>query len=1175
MIRLLFISMLVFMSCSISNRKPSSIEEIDYRIGTLNFEHGKLVLVGVEAKRGALGFNAEELKFKPYFGKINNLDPKYLISTNNKGIQKVYVFEYGNSSRRRLKTAIEREKGSRRFYLKLKNRDHKPKLPKVLVDVPNVKMRKAPLSYTKIGSWAISFTPYQFISSLYTSLMMAIENKKHYQATSLTRIIEMAIVENKFPELIDILGEEELFKLGGALRIRYPGQNAPITTWLTNNKNKLAMFRDYIFLKDEFNSENMAKLVDRANQEGLYVLPVANDMAFLFYDLSERIDPALYDSKLLSQSKIDEIYKKYSHLENEKTHLVPLGLFLLGDSDSPTEGVDFIKPHKNVSIEKVTNIVTFAMDVGMAFFPIQFVASTYSVAKSVVQFTIRKSGRSQMFKKRIYSEAQLNTLMESGSLTLGAEQIAKEALIEQLKELDIDEDLIGSYEKRLDANVDNKELMEEIYLLFGEAQLDRRKVSKLDGQYRLVNKYIAWNRLKKFIQNDLSQKNFNNWLKERSDKNIINTRYEDRAPSSTVFDRNLKAIKPSIIFFIGGLTPEKIKLGIDHNLIPNIKKYFVDHGVQFDTYASQPLGLATQASILTGWSIDRHGLRSESPISRFDEKPLHNLRDSRREWFIPKYWDKSRGYRHIEASGATWFLDFITNKDYVYFNSMPIYNGGSTPVGHYIDEAIKKVPGFFNGIYAHDLVMDNASASKSLSLVRQNRGRYKLIVNWYRCVETFSKKSNRALYQCLTALDKNIGELIDTAFKDPVLKFADLYLISDAGQLGGFHLLKQTNGQIKETFLNNTGFNLTRFFAGDYNSHPYYVFPVSTFMSPEPDYNLKYLHEFYIEPTRYLYRGKNDKRRGDPIVMIDFFGDAQARLYFKHKTEDWNEKSNIYDLTNFVRENNIDRPINVIDDLLNFRLKNTEIVDTNLRNYILQQTDNRPIKWIAYNVSSEAEINSIKSKLKIEDDVEINIVMNKNKQTIVLTKFEETKMFVKFIPIKNLQGQRAGTISFKRDNDDIFGLSKFNAKLVNTWIEERESLKLLKGFKYPVLFSHFGRIFHNSPNLAAIPSRIGEIPDLLLYANEGFNFNSGHKTQADRGDIDERGTKISFYHGKVDIKNHDSKLSKQYNQDYQLFERDIAPFIMYQADPSVIDDHWDPHWNHLLPLFNEFYIKRP
>lgn len=1178
----LFFTLFLALSCSVKSRKIASIEDNNYRIGVIEYsEKNKLVLLGVEATKSAVGFDATELKFKPYFGNINNIDPKFLISINSKGVQRIYVFEYGNSSRRRLKKAMESEDDERRFYLKIRNRDKKPKLPKLFIDVPDVKLKKAPLSYSKVGAWALRFTPFNYVRHLYTRVLSTIETKKSFQASYLIRLIEMATLENKFPELVELIGKDELYRIGGAVRIRYEIENQAMTTWLTNNHNKLEMFRDYIYLKDEFNSENMSKLVERANEEGLIVMPVANDMAFLYYDMSERIDPTLYDNKLLSQKKIDEFYKKYAHLANEKSNLLPLGLFLMGDEESPTEGIDFNKPSTNINNEKAVNVIKFAFDIGINFIPIQFVSTAISTGSGIAEFIIKKSGRSQMFKKRIHAEAQMTALFESGTLNIDASQVVVEALIEQLKELDIDEDFVAVYKEKLESKDEEvvNNTFQEIQLLFSEYQTNKRKIVRTDGQYRFVNKVIAWNRLKEFTKNEKSMKTFNDWLNEREGDNLIDTRYVDRIPSSLSKDvtpQDGHALRPAIVFMIGGLTPSKIQAAIAKGHIPNLEKYFVKQGVKFDTFATQPLGLPSQASILTGWSIDKHGLRSDSPISRFDKKPKENLLDSRKEWVTPKYFDKSRSYRHIEESGATWFLDVVTDKNYTYFNSMPIYNGGSSPLGQYVKQAVKEVPRFFNGLYAHELVMDKASAKKTLELVRKSDGRYKLFVNWYRCAQTFSKKSNRALYQCLKKLDSLIGEILVEAQKDPVLKFADLYLISDAGQIGGSYFYEKDD-KVKESFLNNTGMNLTKFFAGDFNSHPHYVFPVATFESPDPDYDLKFLHEFYIEPFRYLYRGKNDRRKGKPVVMVDYFGDAQARVYFKHKTEDWKQKCSFYDLTNFARENNLDKPIDIIDDLLNFKLKNTAIVDASLRKHIKDLTGHYPIKWIAYDISKESEVNSVKSKLNLNGNFEMALVLTRDKgQAIFISRVNDEKQLeVRLVPIKNWTPHKEGFVEFEVTKQDPFGVYSYNKEIINKWVDERVSLKLLKDFKYPVLFSHFGRIFRLAPNLANIPSRVGEIPDLLLYANDGFNFNSSYKTEADRGYLDKRSSKISFYHGSFSEQSLDSNDLTSFYENYQLFERDIAPFIMYRANPEIVKEYWEEEWNSQLPLFNEFYHKRP
>jgi hypothetical protein len=1192
----------IISSCSTpTSRTLASEASNDFRIAVREFSATeKLAILGVEANKDAFGFDATDLGFSAFYGSVTNIDPKFLIAYNSKGIQRVYTFEYGNSSRRRLKQALESEEGERRFYLKLKNKDNKATFPKLFLDVPDVKLRKASLSYLKVGMKALAYTPFSYINSTYKKIFELIENKKTFQGSYLSRIIEMAVVEKKFPELIKLFGEEAILNLGASIRLRYETENKPYSTIGVVNKNKLELYRDYIYLKNEIHSENMSKLVERANEEGLIVMPVAHDFAFLFYDLSERIDPELYDHKHLGQKNIDKLYKKFSHLASEQTNLLPLGVFTLSERVSPTEGIDFNRPSRNINLEKTLNVIKYALDVGMDFVPIQYVSTAVSIATGTAEFIVKKRGR-KVFKTRIYSEAQMTALYESATIKLATTEIMTQALVEQLKELNIDGALIKNYQRRLGKDQPDElksKTMNEIYLLFSEYQTGKRKLSNLDGQYRFINKFIAWNRLKSFTDNDKLMSIYHEWLIERQDENLIRSRYPDldnrerkrqrrqerkwkkrlkkaqRKPNATTnLSVNTAANRPAIIFLVGGLTPEKIKRANEKGLIPNIKKYFIDQGVQFDTYATQPLSLPTIASLLTGEAIDEHGLRSDTPISRYDERPEENYVDIRKEYIVPKYLKKSRSYHHIEQSGAKWFLSEIANKKLMHINYLPVYAGGATPVAAYMSEAVKKMDRGLYGVFAQSVIMDKASSLQARSAMVRNQGYYKLIANWYGCVDVFSKLSNKALYQCIKELDLNIGSLLETAAQDPTLKFSDLYLISDAGHVGGeYEFNKSTK------FLNNTGLNLTKLFAGDYNSHPHYVFAVSTFESPDPDYDLKFLKEYLVQPFRYTYRGKNKKRKGNASVMVDYFGDGQARVYLKNSKNGWKKRNTLWEMNNFTAENNPDRPINIIDDLLKFKLKNTAIVDSKLRKYIKNKTKLRPVKWISFEIFDEQEISQVKLLTNtFNPKMTITAVLSLDAgQALILSRKDENQQLVtKFISIKNFKITKDKVVSFERSNVDPFNINKLYPKIVGEWITERAGLKLLKNYKYPTLLSHFGRLFRLNTNLQKITNREGELADIVMYANDGFNFNSSYKSEADKGHLDRVSTKISFFHGSFNPQTLEQEYVQNLYNNNQLFERDIAPFILYRSNPSFVNTYWKTDWNTLLPLFDEFYLKRP
>jgi hypothetical protein len=1142
-------------------------DQHDFSLAEYDLKDGqRLILIGLNKSLNQYSFNAKDLGFRELAGDITKIDPKFLISLNKRGVQRVYTFEYGNSSKRRLKEAMESSKSHRLYYLKDKSSDRVSRLPRLLLDVREVKSRKKWLGYLKSAMSLVGYSPFAYIKHTFDQILKVIEIKMYYQASYLSQLVEKTLTQDMFPELVKAIGKDELLQIGSSLRLRYRQENSVLTTYNITNLSKIQLYKDYLKIKNEIFTENISKLVERGNEEGLIVVPLATDLAIVYYDLNSHINPEEYDGALLDNRKLERYYKKYKDQIKDENALVALGLFTMGNPNAPNEVIDFNHPNQNLHRERIRNLSNYAVNLSLSFIPYKQIKTVLSWSKKAIKFSLTKSGRN-IYTSHIFSEAQLAAILDSGTLDLESNELIINAVMDQVKELNIDPELIVQYRTILlsDASADDKrEVMEGIYLHFSDFQTGNRTVSGLSGQYRFVNKMVAWKKLTRYLDNPARHKEIKRFLKEREK----NTKNGQRYPSS--IGETWDVENPVIMFFIAGLQEKDLKLGLSKNIIPNIKKYFIEKGISYDTFTEQSLSIPSLATILTGVEMDQHGLRSNTPVSRLVSDDNTNYIDPRKDIIVPKYFRKSRSYRHIEASGYEWFFKDLGTADEMVLNFIPIYEGGATPIGDYLVEAYKDMTKIFFGNFSHSIIIDKASAAQAARKIKKSKGDLNLVVNWYTCLDNFKRLSNKAIIVCLSELDKSIGKVIEASKKDKRLQNADLYIISEGGYKGG---LITHNG--KEKFLNNTGLNLTKFFAGDYNSHANYNFVISTYESPTPDYDLKFLQEYYIQPFDYIYKGKHKDNKGKPVVKIDFYGDGQARLYFKNLKKGWKHHNNYYELSKYEYKLNPKNKfsktlkVNIIDDLLSMTLRNTSIVDSSLRKHIKKTTGNRPVKFIAYPLVDQKFQDYMIEKSETFFNRTAVLLKGLKYQALVLSRNNgDGGLEFMYLPIKDFTQNSKGEYSLSTDTEsDLLGLLKNDLCKKKTWYKEREFIQTHKNNEFTTMLAHFSRVFFFSEPINGNLSRVGERPDIILYANDGFNFNSAHKTEADQGHYTSDVTSTVFYHSSLRSEPLMSDKAQSKLMSQVFLTRDIAPYILFQAFGKRKSSNWKPNWNELNNVF--------
>jgi hypothetical protein len=119
-------------------------------------------------------------------------------------------------------------------------------------------------------------------------------------------------------------------------------------------------------------------------------------------------------------------------------------------------------------------------------------------------------------------------------------------------------------------------------------------------------------------------------------------------------------------------------------------------------------------------------------------------------------------------------------------------------------------------------------------------------------------------------------------------------------------------------FLNNTEFNLTKFFAGDYDNFKNYNFVVGTTSPPAPGLG----GGGFFAPYSYNYYGKNrvegltPQNLKDRNMVVAQSGNGYSPIYFldKGETQDPTLRKSYYELTHYSGKN-------IVADLLNYQFK--------------------------------------------------------------------------------------------------------------------------------------------------------------------------------------------------------------------------------------------------------------
>lgn len=1103
-------------------------------------------VLGLKNHSAENAFDFNDIRYPVEFQTSNDMIPKYLFTFVDGRIKEVFAFELKSKFGKSYK-ALE-SNDIPRYYVKI---DPEAKyFPRKISDIEMAQKHAIKKTIFKLANTATYFTQFAPLGILINRLFSIDEEKESYQAFYLERLIRLSLFEDRLPTLKSSIGEENLWEIGAALNLTYHS-DAEYAAFFTDRKKRIELYKKYRNLKEDQYFVNMSKLVQRCNEEGLMAIPITSDFAMV-YAFNDQDYYKEFNSFILNLNNPSNLISKVSEFNYDSSKLIPLGIFSTRESRTPLPLVEFSDVGDNAKKNDIYNLLNDAKEIGYSFISYSGLNIALKGIDGILHFVNIKSGTT-IFEHRIYSDAEFDLILDSGIFNLAKEDILEQVIDYQLKSIHVDEDeriKILSALKSEDLEVQNQ-TMTAIVKKFknkekDEEFLDLEKPIDLD-----INRFKNWKAFTQVIEDKrIMQKHYESLLKKSQE-------YE-RYPAN---DNDSKLSKPVVLFLMDGLRPDRLKQAMKKGLVPNIQKYFGESGVEFDSYTARSLTLPSWGTILTGYTPDQHGVRSNTPIRRKSAKAKDNYTDIRKDLVSIYKNDMNRSLIHLKESGKKWLADYYA-KDETIMNYMPYSNGLNIPFKNLGTNVLNNLSDLFYGSFNGALALDLSSLDATIEAVQNNPGKFKLIMNWLASVDVHSHHNNESLDYIYVELDKKIGELIGTLKNDPVMKNAHLFLVSDHGMRGG----KETaESQYKLTvdgeLLKNTGFNLTTYFAGDYFSHRQYSFVVKTFESPTPNHDLHFLSEFQIHPFEYIYRGKRNNQ-GGVNILIDTSGDALTQLYFKSpNSDDWKKRPSLYELQNYKMNGN---SLNIIEDLLNVKLNSIATADPKLRMALYRSSAFRPVEFIGTWIKNDISIETLKEKFRIDEKLsrEPVVIFHKDGQALIFTKRNIAGEEVyRYIPIKNFRQFEDGKTHFElaHRNEDILSYGKQMGFEYSQWYSDRQLLNMFSKSNYPTAIYGLVKLLTLDRNLQNNEYRQSERPDIVAIARPGFNFNSSYITEGDHGGFEKVQVKNAVFVSKLGQKDVTLKPSSN-----PVMAKDILPTILKINGIEEKSSLWDNMWRTLF-----------
>ncbi len=1068
--------------------------------------------------------------------------PKYLVSKGARlGPQKVYVFE---GRRERMQYSVF---GNKR-EMKVDTFKHSS-LPRELVEVGDARGQLFRGALKELALSSLSFPPLIPLNVLWRHKHREVLDWGKYHSTYWERIINEALDRpGTMPDFERHFSRNDLINIGFALAVRFNRATSlnlfGSERWegilmSEDHSDKIDLFHVYRGLKKNTTERNMGQLVKVANEQGLILIPFGPNIAFLFYDKTNLKPKEHWRALSIHTQSPEEAEALRKKTSVERGNLVPLGIYVLTSSYGTVQLADIHDPLKVGLTSRVFQTYRLGRDLGYSFFLPSVLSTSFRFTEAGVRWAFRKNGKA-WFDFEYANYAELEILLDTGMVSFDPEEVVVESfcsdlesfgvseerslqLCQELRQSRADPDNLKTFVQGAVREISSSEKRKGRWLFASPSKPEsERLLSTMQFMNWLQSERQIRRLAKKVSNRDL--KRLNAEKKRALKEAVAESARKQKAASSAHTASDESTRQPSLILFmIDGLAAGELETVARNMKLPNLKSLFVDSGSHFNVYASRTLSMPSWGTLLTGFEADEHGLRSNALVSRKKLKP-ELLTDARLELLVPKYIAEGRSHRKLMESGISWFPRLLPREE-VLVNFMPITDGSYPPVASLLRKFSADYKEVLFGTFEAVNALDAASAAATADMIRKNPGKHRLVMNWYASLDTHTHSSNATKFRSFKVLDSAIGQVLDAARRDPLLSNAVVVLLSDHGFEGGLkasHLHRPFAGG--ESYLNNTAFNLTKYFAGDYHAQRDLRFVVAAAESPEPLMDFKFIREFMIHPISYTYRGAQ-KNRGKKNLLVDYSGDRLAQIFLgRGPKESPAARMSLHDLRNFDSTRwGASEPfrVDLPDRLLSQTLENLEISDPAFAAKIKNESGSRPVKFFAMALAGEMARESVDRLLTQNagsdrsDRAPIVICAHEWKCGVIQTRHRGGLEQMRYSIVRNFQQDEAGIVSgslstsAEDDPLDYLG-SVLNTQSIAQWRSDREWLRLAEDHAYPTIVFGLVRALTNAPRHSTNVDREAELPDFVLMAARGFNFNSSRLTEGDHGAFGRDEAKITF-----------------------------------------------------------------
>lgn len=1090
-----------------SSRSPAQTD-INYRIASYTVSASeKFVLLGVPIEKSFFKSDTDATELcRPSFcfhgDDLKDFSPRYLIHFKDSQLSKIYTFSQENEklNYRRIRKNIRR---SRRVFESMKRDPAKtPSYPLELVDV------ESPKNYPFLRM--IKYLVYSSFPVIGPTLVASerFDNEKLIGDISYLERLLKDIKNSSSQKYHEHLREEDITDVLISLLVQYhPDGNVSGLAAKRDPIQRRIQYETFLANKEAKRLKNYAQIIDWANRTQTLIFPFSERFALVTLDKSENVKEELLDrQKNLLGLDLSFDFKK-SLPKDSMNELTPIGIIDFYHGDRPLDVMDFGNAEIYRNQKKAVELIDFFSQTSVQFIPLPFVQIALDLSQTSLKFVIRKQGKT-LVEDRVRSFGELMALFQ-----LGAIDHPTKKLLSKLEDFGLNEDI----ERGLMEKVEN----EKIYKTHNEGAIER---NILRFAAKIEQKHLQ-------DEEDLTYENLEDETISPSSDHLIENLVETLSLKAN--KQELKN-RPVILFLVDGLSQSKLKYGLDNDLLPTIQEVFAQNGRFFETYTSRSITLPSWMTVLSGLEPDEHGTRSNSPIRTTSNTQQENMIDFRKELILPNAIATSRSLQRLREAGADWLPSYLPPGETI-VNFMPLNDKNYPPVFSLTQNALKNFQDLLFGSFQSTDLLDSTSAELSANEIKKRPGKHRLVINWYASVDHHAHKANahfRLLRNAkvnnpLFVIDQSIRKVLMAAKDDPVLKDAVVFLISDHGQTGHHH------------HSNSTSFNLVRFFAGDYPEKSQMDFVTQSASSPDPDFDISFLHEFFIQPFRAIYP-KDERRKGrSPNMLIDYSGDRYAQVYLKQGEWSLNQRMNLYELTHHSLGN-------MYDHLLDFQLNNQEVLIVDQR-----PVQKHPVLFMGQSLSDKISLRELDKWLKSQNlavDYERDPVILKtreNKTALIFSKRDsQGEDLFRYIVVSNFSQDRYGRfwgrLAQENSSDPFHYKLSFDER--NTWRTDREWLKILKNEKYPTgLFSvvRSQTLAPRLQNLVDSPWQ-AETPDFFLVANDEYSFNSSLHMEADHGGLLREEVQTVLGVGSLNPKT----IQKDQLQPYPFLLRDITPTVL-------------------------------